>query len=56
MKQIDKEIETLKSKMAVLATYIDIYGYDYWPLFERLDVELKKRERIRKYLDLSLSP
>lgn len=55
MNQIDKEIDNLEAKMAVFALHIEAYGYAYWPLFERLDAELRERKRMRNLIEVALS-
>ncbi|MEE2929227.1 MAG: hypothetical protein AAF613_08145 [Pseudomonadota bacterium] len=39
----------LEDALTIAAKMIDLYGYKYWPIFERLEAELEARtERIKR--------
>jgi hypothetical protein len=41
--------QDLEEALSIAAKMIDLYGYKYWPIFERLEAELEARsDRIRR--------
>lgn len=41
--------QDLEGALSIAAKMIDLYGYKYWPIFERLEAELEARtERIKR--------
>ena len=41
--------QDLEDALGIAAKMIDLYGYKYWPIFERLEAELDARaERIKR--------
>ncbi|MEO0975648.1 MAG: hypothetical protein AAFY24_00250 [Pseudomonadota bacterium] len=41
--------QDLEDALSIAAKMIDLYGYKYWPIFERLENELDARtERIKR--------
>lgn len=41
--------QDLEDALGIAAKMIDLYGYKYWPIFERLEAELDARaERINR--------
>ena len=39
----------LENAIGIAAKMIDLYGYKYWPIFERLETELEARaDRVRR--------
>ena len=41
--------QDLEEALSIAAKMIDLYGYKYWPIFERLEAELDARtERIKR--------
>lgn len=41
--------QDLEDALSIAAKMIDLYGYKYWPIFERLEAELDARtERIKR--------
>lgn len=49
-------VEKLEKAVSIAANLVDVLGYDYWPVFERLDSELSERQsrfkRLRKFSKL----
>ena len=52
-KSDDIDLEKLKAATEKMAWIVETYGDTYWPLFDRLDRELRQRqartERLNKY-------
>lgn len=44
--ELDQEIEELKEALRIMVTVIDRFGFETWPIFERLEDELALRESI----------
>jgi len=44
--ELDQEIQELKEALRIMVTVIDRFGFDTWPIFERLEDELALRESI----------
>ena len=44
--ELDREIEELKEALRIMVTVIDRFGFETWPIFERLEDELALRESI----------
>ena len=44
--ELDREIEELKEALRIMVTVIDRFGFETWPIFERLEDELGLRESI----------
>ena len=41
--------QDLEDALGIAAKMIDLYGYKYWPIFERLEAELDARtERVKR--------
>ncbi|MEL6573898.1 MAG: hypothetical protein AAFQ64_19780 [Pseudomonadota bacterium] len=41
--------QDLEDALSIAAKMIDLYGYKYWPIFERLETELEARtERVKR--------
>ncbi|KJS36104.1 MAG: hypothetical protein VR74_14080 [Hyphomonas sp. BRH_c22] len=41
--------QDLEEALSIAAKMIDLYGYKYWPIFERLEAELEARsDRIKR--------
>jgi hypothetical protein len=41
--------QELEEALSIAAKMIDLYGYKYWPIFERLEAELEARsDRIKR--------
>lgn len=39
--------QELEDALGIAAKIIDLYGYTYWPIFERLEAELTERSKRR---------
>lgn len=39
--------QDLEDALGIAAKIIDLYGYTYWPIFERLEAELTERSKRR---------
>ncbi len=39
--------QDLEEALGIAAKIIDLYGYTYWPIFERLETELTERSERR---------
>ena len=44
--ELNQEIEELKEALRIMVTVIDRFGFETWPIFERLEDELALRESI----------
>lgn len=44
--ELAQEIEELKEALRIMVTVIDRFGFETWPIFERLEDELALRESI----------
>ena len=49
----DRELE---EALSIAAKIIDLYGYCYWPIFERLETELDTRRNRRQRILSHLKP
>lgn len=50
--------EDIEKMLKFIACIIDVYGDEYWPIFDRLEVELEqirsRETRLKSYLELSV--
>ena len=44
--ELNQEIEELKEALRIMVTVIDRFGFETWPILERLEDELALRESI----------
>ena len=44
--ELNQEIEELKDALRIMVKVMDRFGFEPWPLFERLEKELEVRESI----------
>jgi hypothetical protein len=47
--------QDLEEALGIAAKIIDLYGYTYWPIFERLETELTERSKRRSRVMARLS-
>lgn len=47
--------QDLEEALGIAAKIIDLYGYTYWPVFERLETELTERNKRRSRVMARLS-
>lgn len=47
--------QDLEEALGIAAKIIDLYGYTYWPIFERLETELTERSQRRSRVMARLS-
>ena len=56
---MDARIEEIEKCLTTVARLVETYGDDYWPTFERLEMELQSRkdrlERLKTYRKLRKS-
>jgi hypothetical protein len=47
--------QDLEEALGIAAKIVDLYGYTYWPIFERLETELTERRKRRSRVMARLS-